>query len=380
MTNNIESRFYKNTKNTKNTNLDSKKSQEKKYQNQNTKKDSKNFTESKNIKAPLKRKSKKIKNYHFIQGDINDSKLLQKIFETYKIDSVIHFAAESHVDNSINSPDIFIKTNINGTFCLLNAAFNAWFDAPFSPKKGFENALFYHISTDEVFGSLGEKGYFSESSPYQPNSPYSASKASSDMLVRSFAHTYGLNAVISNCSNNYGRFQHDEKLIPTIIRKALSGEKIPIYGDGKNVRDWLYVDDHCDAILQIFSHAIENIGRIPRSLAEGGGSKTQKITPDSQKNTDSIESKNFFDTFCIGGGSEMENLTIANIICEMLDSKLPKEKSYKEQISFVKDRFGHDRRYAIDSSKLRKILGWSPKHTFNQAIEKTLDFYIKKYK
>lgn len=301
-------------------------------------------------KDSLMLKTPKIKNYHFFQGDINDRNLLNNIFHKYKIDSIIHFAAESHVDNSINEPNVFIKTNINGTFTLLDSAFRFWFNEPFSPKADYKKAIFHHISTDEVYGSLGKSGYFSESTPYAPNSPYSASKASSDMLVRSYAHTYGLNAVITNCSNNYGEYQHDEKLIPTIIRNALRGDKIPIYGDGKNVRDWLYVQDHCDAILNVFNYALKN-----------------------------LDSKNFFDTFNIGGNEEHENLEIAHIICNILDKKLPKDKSYKEQITFVKDRFGHDRRYAIDSSKIKKILNWTPKHTFESGIEKTIDFYIKKY-
>lgn len=209
--------------------------------------------------------------------------------------------------------------------------------------------MFYHISTDEVFGSLGEEGYFSESTPYAPNSPYSASKASSDMLVRSFHHTYGLNAVISNCSNNYGAKQHDEKLIPTIIRKALNGENIPIYGDGKNVRDWLYVKDHCEAIDKILHFALQSKG-------------------------------NFFDTFNIGGNEEWKNIDIATLICEILDKKFPKAKSYKEQITFVKDRAGHDRRYAIDSSKLQKELRWKPKESFESGILKTIEWYVEKYK
>ena len=195
------------------------------------------------------------KNYHFIKGDICDSTLVAELFARFHIDGVIHFAAESHVDNSIASPEIFIKTNIQGTWNLLQIAYKSWLDAPFCPKKGFENALFHHISTDEVYGTLGKTGKFSETSPYAPNSPYSASKASSDMLVRSYAHTFGLNAVITNCSNNYGPNQHNEKLIPTIIRNALQNKQIPIYGDGQNVRDWLFVEDHCEAIMQVFDYA-----------------------------------------------------------------------------------------------------------------------------
>lgn len=289
------------------------------------------------------------KNYIFYQGDICDTKLVEKIINTHKINIIIHFAAESHVDNSIANPDVFIKTNVNGTFNLLNIAYKAWFDEPFKVKKGFEKALFYHISTDEVFGSLGESGYFSESTPYAPNSPYSASKASSDMLVRSFHHTFGLNVVISNCSNNYGAKQHDEKLIPTIIRKALNGENIPIYGDGKNIRDWLYVKDHCEAINKILESALQS-------------------------------EKSFFDTFNIGGNEEWKNIDIATLICEILDEKFPKEKSFKEQITFVKDRAGHDKRYAIDSLKLQKKLGWKPKESFKSGILKTIEWYVEKYK
>ena len=207
------------------------------------------------------------KNYHFIKGDICDDTLVAGLFARFHIDGVIHFAAESHVDNSIASPEIFIKTNIQGTWNLLQNAYKSWLDAPFCPKKGFENALFHHISTDEVYGTLGKTGKFSETSPYAPNSPYSASKASSDMLVRSYAHTFGLNAVITNCSNNYGPNQHNEKLIPTIIRNALQNKQIPIYGDGQNVRDWLFVEDHCEAIMQVFDYAKGKIA----TMTGGGG-------------------------------------------------------------------------------------------------------------
>lgn len=208
------------------------------------------------------------KNYHFIKGDICDSAVVERIFKDYNVDCVIHFAAESHVDNSINSPEIFIKTNIYGTWNLLNCAYKHWLDSPFCHKKGYENALFHHISTDEVYGTLGKTGKFSEKTPYAPNSPYSASKASSDMIVRSYAHTFGLHAIITNCSNNYGMHQHDEKLIPTIIRNALLGKEIPIYGDGKNVRDWLFVEDHCDAICAVFEYARDKIITLD---SNGGG-------------------------------------------------------------------------------------------------------------
>lgn len=283
------------------------------------------------------------KNYHFIKGDICDNELVSRIFREHNIDSVIHFAAESHVDNSITNPSTFIKTNINGTFNLLHNAYLAWFDAPFILKKDKENCVFHHISTDEVYGSLGQEGYFSESTPYAPNSPYSASKASSDMIVRSYHHTYGLCTLLTNCSNNYGPKQHDEKLIPTIIRKALQGEKIPIYGDGKNIRDWLYVEDHCKGIDAVF------------------------------------HSQFFGESFNIGGNCEMENLTITKEICKILDEIYPLKngESYAKQIAFVEDRAGHDRRYAIDSTKISKMLGWSAKESFFSGIRKTIAWYVE---
>ena len=282
-------------------------------------------------------------NYTFIQGDICDSELVARIFSKYEITDVIHFAAESHVDNSILNPQAFIQTNVNGTFNLLHHSYLNWFDSPNKPKTGKEDCVFHHISTDEVFGSLGESGYFSETTPYAPNSPYSASKASSDMLVRSYHHTYGLNTFITNCSNNYGPKQHDEKLIPTIIRNALRGSEIPIYGDGKNIRDWLYVEDHCRAIDLVF------------------------------------HSRFFGESFNIGGNNEKNNLEIATLICDILDKKKPQNKSYKEQIGFVQDRAGHDRRYAIDSSKICKALNWQPQESFESGILKTIDWYLREY-
>ena len=250
------------------------------------------------------------------------------------------------MDNSIANPNAFIKTNVNGTFNLLHTAYLHWFEAPHIAKRGKENCVFHHISTDEVFGSLGESGYFTESTPYAPNSPYSASKASSDMLVRSYIHTYGLKAFITNCSNNYGHKQHDEKLIPTIIRNALQGETIPIYGDGKNVRDWLYVDDHCRAIDVVF------------------------------------HSQCYGETFNVGGNCECVNIEIAKHICALLDEIAPRadKKSYQSQIAFVQDRAGHDRRYAIDSSKIAKILDWKPQESFASGLEKTLRYYVRKYR
>ena len=277
----------------------------------------------------------------FIQGDICDKELLIKIFEEHKIDSVIHLAAESHVDNSIHSPSIFIKTNIEGTFTLLDVCYHFWLDAPFSYKTPY--GIFHHISTDEVYGSLGEQGYFSESTPYAPNSPYSASKASSDMLVRSYHHTYGLKTLITNCSNNYGPKQHAEKLIPTIITKALNKEEIPIYGDGLNIRDWLYVEDHCRALDCVF------------------------------------HSQQYGQTYNIGGNNEYTNITIAKKICSILDTMRPSTSAYEEQIRFVKDRAGHDRRYAIDSAKIQKELRWHPLHSFDTGLAKTIEWYLTKH-
>ena len=284
------------------------------------------------------------KNYRFVKGDICDAALVAEIFAHHQIDSVIHFAAESHVDNSIASPEIFIKTNVYGTFTLLQAAYTAWFDAPFAPKKGFENALFHHISTDEVYGTLGATGLFSERTPYAPNSPYSASKASSDFVVRSYAHTYGLNAVITNCSNNYGPRQHAEKLIPTIIRKALRGEQIPIYGDGQNVRDWLFVNDHCEGIECAFFKGVRG------------------------------------ESYNIGGRNERTNLQIATKICEILDHLRPRADGgkYGSLIGFVKDRAGHDRRYAIDATKIETELGWRARENFESGILKTIEWYLKR--
>ncbi len=284
------------------------------------------------------------KNYTFIEGDICDAKLVNAIFLEYKIKGVIHFAAESHVDNSIESPDSFIETNIKGTFTLLETARKYWLDSGNRLQKGFEKARFHHISTDEVYGSLGDEGDFNEKTPYAPNSPYSASKAASDFLVRSYHRTYGLNVVTSNCSNNYGPRQHDEKLIPTIIRKALFREPIPIYGDGKNIRDWLYVLDHCKGL-----HLVFNKGRTG-------------------------------ETYVVGGDNEYSNLQIAQKICLLLDELKPlNQGSYKELITFVEDRLGHDYRYAIDSRKIRSELGWSPQLDFNPGLRKTVIWYLEKH-
>lgn len=282
-------------------------------------------------------------NYIFVKGDVCDNELVNSLFEEHKFSGVIHFAAESHVDNSIEHPDTFVKTNINGTFNLLNTAKKFWMNSPFVFKKGCENNRFHHISTDEVYGSLGDTGLFTEETSYAPNSPYSASKASSDFIVRSYFHTYGMNVVTTNCSNNYGPKQHDEKLIPTIIRKAIRNENIPIYGDGKNVRDWLYVEDHCKGIDLAFK------------IGKAG------------------------ETYNIGGKNERNNLYIAQKICDVLDQKRPKSESYSKQIAFVKDRPGHDYRYAIDASKIETELGWKAEENFESGIVKTVEWYLNKY-
>ena len=282
--------------------------------------------------------------YTFIHGDICDREFVETLFNKYQFSAVIHFAAESHVDNSITNPDAFVKTNVFGTFNLLDVAKNYWMESPNLYKKGFEDARFHHISTDEVYGTLGKTGLFTEETPYAPNSPYSASKASSDFMVRSYFHTYGMNVVTTNCSNNYGPKQHDEKLIPTIIRKAIFGEKIPIYGDGKNIRDWLYVLDHCKGIELVFTSG------------KSGG------------------------TYNVGGKNERDNLYIAHTICDILDEMIPKKVSYKEQVQFVKDRPGHDYRYAIDATKLEQELGWEAAENFESGIRKTIQWYIDKYK
>jgi dTDP-glucose 4,6-dehydratase len=292
-------------------------------------------------------------NYKFIKGDICNRELVEFIFTEYDIRGVIHFAAESHVDNSIKNPGVFIETNVNGTFTLLDVAYKYWMHKPFEYKGKFlgtevstsANTLprFHHISTDEVYGTLNETDLFTEETPYSPNSPYSASKASSDMIVRSYQETYGMNTVITNCSNNYGPKQHDEKLIPTIIRKALAGESIPIYGDGKNIRDWLYVLDHCKGIDLVYHTGKEA------------------------------------NVYNIGGRNERTNLQIVDAICTILDEKVPKDQSYKELITFIEDRAGHDRRYAIDATKLENELDWKADENFDSGIVKTIEWYLEKY-
>jgi len=284
--------------------------------------------------------------YHFIQGDICDRNVIEELFELHKITDVIHFAAESHVDNSIKNPGAFIETNIVGSFNLLDVAYKFWMDAPNKVKSKYKNSRFLHVSTDEVYGTLGEEGLFVETTSYAPNSPYSASKASSDFIVRSYFHTYGMNVVTTNCSNNYGPNQHDEKLIPTIIRKCLSEENIPIYGDGLNIRDWLYVLDHCKGIEIAFNTGISG------------------------------------ETYNIGGRNERTNMYIVDTICAILDKKSPRANgdSYKELKNFVEDRAGHDFRYAIDASKIENKLGWKADENFESGILKTITWYINKYK
>lgn len=282
-------------------------------------------------------------NYTFVHGDICDRELIDKLFAEHDIRGVIHFAAESHVDNSIKCPDAFIKTNINGTFNLVDAARRHWMDGPSQVKAGYEDCRFHHISTDEVYGALDETGFFTETTPYAPNSPYSASKASSDFIVRAYHHTFGMNVTTSNCSNNYGPKQHNEKLIPHIIAAALAGNPLPIYGRGENVRDWLYVLDHCKAIDLIFHNGKSG------------------------------------ETYNIGGHNERNNITIVNTICDILDNLRPRADGHKyaEQITFVADRAGHDFRYAIDATKLETELGWRADETFDTGIVKTVKWYLE---
>lgn len=284
-------------------------------------------------------------NYQFIHGDICDKSLIKDLFVKYDIRGVIHFAAESHVDNSINHPEIFIKTNVEGTFSLVHSAFRYWMESPHKFRTGYEDCRFHHISTDEVYGSLGETGFFTEDTPYAPNSPYSASKAGSDFIVRAYHHTFGMNITISNCSNNYGPKQHDEKFIPTIIRKCLNEEPIPVYGNGQNVRDWLYVIDHCKAVDLIFHKGKSG------------------------------------ETYNIGCHNEMNNLDIVEKVCDVLNQKKPRSngKKYSELLSFVTDRAGHDFRYAIDASKIIRELNWNPQESFDTGINITIDWYLKKF-
>ena len=277
--------------------------------------------------------------YTFVHGNIRDGALLKHIFEEHAPDAVLHLAAESHVDRSIDGPEAFIQTNITGTFRLLEAARAHWKNLPEAEKESFR---FLHVSTDEVFGSLGAVGCFTEETAYDPRSPYSASKAASDHLVRAYGHTYGLPILVTNCSNNYGPYQFPEKLIPLVINNALRGKSLPVYGDGGNIRDWLFVEDHCRALLTV------------------------------------LEKGKSGETYAIGGNSERTNLQIVRTLCSLLDELHPKDsrRSYADQITFVTDRPGHDRRYAIDASKIRRELGWSPNHTFDDGMRSTVQWYL----
>ena len=277
----------------------------------------------------------------FVRGDIGDSKLVTDLLQKYKPRAVINFAAESHVDRSIHGPEDFIQTNVVGTFHLLESVRAYWSDLDEKAKAGFR---FLHVSTDEVYGTLGESDpAFTEKTPYAPNSPYSASKAASDHLVRAYHHTYGLPVLTTNCSNNYGLFHFPEKLIPLCLLNAVAGKPLPIYGNGQQVRDWLYVKDHCSAIRSVLAD-----GRVG-------------------------------ETYNVGGWNEKANLDVVNTLCEILDSLKPRADglSYKTQITFVKDRPGHDRRYAIDATKIERELGWKPKETFETGIAKTVAWYLE---
>ena len=277
--------------------------------------------------------------HEFVHGDIGDRALVARLLQEHRPDAIINFAAESHVDRSIDGPGAFVQTNVVGTLGLLECARDYWKGLGQMSAARFR---FLHVSTDEVYGSLGETGKFTETTPYAPNSPYSASKAASDHLVRAFHHTYGLPVLTTNCSNNYGPYQFPEKLIPLIIARALAGEPLPVYGDGLNVRDWLYVGDHCAAIRTVL----------------GGGRVGE--------------------TYNVGGDAERENLTVVKTICALLDARrpLPDGRARESLITFVADRPGHDRRYAIDASKLKGELGWSPSVTFEEGIARTVDWYL----
>lgn len=278
--------------------------------------------------------------YSFVKGDISDTRLVAELLEKYQIRAVIHFAAESHVDRSIDAPEVFIQTNIVGTFKLLEAVFSYWNNLKADARANFR---FLHISTDEVYGSLEKTdAAFTEENRYAPNSPYSASKASSDHLVRSFHHTYGLPVLTTNCSNNYGPYQFPEKLIPLCIQKALTRQALPIYGDGQQIRDWLYVNDHCAAIRHVLEKGV--VGEV----------------------------------YNIGGWNEKTNLSVVHAICEILDKEKPRDdaQSYSSQITFVRDRPGHDTRYAIDASKIERELNWRPSETFHSGLQKTVRWYL----
>lgn len=279
-------------------------------------------------------------NHVFVHGDIGDQALVARLLAEHQPEAVINFAAESHVDRSIDGPAAFVQTNVVGTLALLEAVRDYWKALEPARKDAFR---FLHVSTDEVYGSLGETGAFTEDTAYAPNSPYSASKAASDHLVRAFHHTYGLPVLTTNCSNNYGPYQFPEKLIPLVIAKAVAGDPLPIYGDGKNVRDWLYVGDHCAAIRRV------------------------------------LEAGRVGETYNVGGNAEKQNIDVVNTICRLLDERKPRADGgkYASQITYVKDRPGHDRRYAIDAGKLKRELGWEPAHTFEQGIADTVDWYLR---
>jgi len=274
----------------------------------------------------------------FVHGDITDAVLVARLLNDHQPDAVVHFAAESHVDRSILGPEVFLKTNVLGTFTLLQAALEHWKSLSGDAQKAFR---FLHVSTDEVYGSLSQDDpAFSEATPYQPNSPYSASKAGSDHLVRAWFHTFGLPVLTTNCSNNYGPYQFPEKLIPLMIHNALKGEALPVYGDGLNVRDWLYVEDHCEAIMTVLER-----GRVG-------------------------------ETYNMGGLNEQTNLSVVNTICALLNQLHPSGAPHERLLSFVKDRPGHDRRYAIDCAKIQSELGWKPCESFETGMEKTVRWYL----
>jgi len=276
--------------------------------------------------------------YVFVQGDIRDRELLGRLFAEHGFSGVFNFAAESHVDRSILGPQSFVETNVVGTFCLLESARASW-----EGLDRFDSFRFLHISTDEVYGSLGEVGFFTEDTAYDPSSPYSASKAASDHFVKAYHRTYGLPVLITNCSNNYGPYQFPEKLIPLMILNIMEDKPLPVYGDGKNVRDWLFVEDHCEALLRVFENGRPG------------------------------------ETYNIGGGAERQNLQIVRQLCALMDQRLDRSGAGASErlIRFVADRPGHDRRYAIDATKIRSELGWAPRHRFEEALEKTVDWYLE---
>ncbi len=278
--------------------------------------------------------------HRFVHGDIGDAALVAALLAEHRPDAIVNFAAESHVDRSIDGPAAFVQTNVVGTLNLLERARDFWRERPEAERGAFR---FLHVSTDEVYGSLGDEGKFTETTAYAPNSPYSASKAASDHLVRAFHHTYGLPTLTTNCSNNYGPFQFPEKLIPLVIGKAVAGEPLPVYGDGRNVRDWLFVEDHCAAISAVLER-----GRVG-------------------------------EVYNVGGDAERQNIDVVKTICALLDERRPREDGAprQSQIAFVKDRPGHDRRYAIDSSKLQRELGWKPQVSFEHGIARTVDWYLE---